>query len=306
MLNLDIRTVLISYTLCNLICAIVTCSLWRQNRTRFAGLGLCLANFVLNFIGIFLLSLRGITSDFLSIVIANALLAAATLLLYMGLAEFLERKINQIHNYILLGIYIALQTWLTYGHPHLQDRAILFSVIIVIFVGQIVWMLFTIRDSVIQSIIKEMRAVSIFYVLLGVGRIIHVLFFPLGNDLLRTGPMEPYLFLGFQVFYVSATFYFFLMVNKRLVHSLEADIIERKTTQSELLLSQEKFIKAFINSPDPMLISRMEDGLILDANEAFGRLVGHNRAEVLNSTTLKLGIWADPDERTKVIKHMDT
>jgi diguanylate cyclase (GGDEF)-like protein/PAS domain S-box-containing protein len=55
-----------------------------------------------------------------------------------------------------------------------------------------------------------------------------------------------------------------------------------------------------------MLISKMEDGLILDANEAFEHLVGHTRTEVLGQTTLQLGIWADPVERTKVINHMAT
>ncbi len=265
-----------------------------------------MTNFLLNFVGILLLSLRGIISDFLSIVLGNTLLAAATLLLYMGLAKFLERKINQVHNYIFLGLYVVLQSWFTYGNPDLQYRTILFSVVIVFFIGQIVWMLFTIHDSFIFTIIKELRIISIFYVLLGVGRIIYASVIPQGDDLLKTRPFETYVFLGFQVIYVSATFYFFLMVNKRLVHKLEADIVERRNTESELLLSQEKFLKAFINSPDPMLISRMEDGLILDANEAFERLVGHNRAEVLGSTTLKLGIWANPDERAKVIKHMET
>ncbi len=306
MLNLDIRTVLLSYTLCNLICAIVTFSLWRQNRNRFSGLGLCMVNFILNFLGILLLSFRGLIPDFFSIVVGNVLIVAGTLLLLMGLAEFLGIKLNQIHNDAILGLYIAFQVWLTYGYPDLQLRTILFSSVIIVYIGQMVWFLFKIHDSFIQSIVKELRIISIFYVLLGVSRIIYASVIPLGNDLLKTGFIEAYIFLGFEMIYVSTTFYFFLMVNKRLVHNLEADIQERKKTEFALMVSQEKFLKAFINSPDPMLITRLQDGLIIDANEAFERLVGHSRDEVLGTTTVKLGIWADPDERTKVMKHMDT
>ena len=306
MLNLDIRTVLLSYTLCNLICAVVTLSLWRQNRSRFGGLGLCMTNFILNFVGILLLSLRGIISDFLSILVGNTLLAAGTLFLFMGLSVFLQRKFNQIHNFILLGIYIGLQTWYVYGNPDLQIRTILFSTLIVIYIGQMVWMLFTIEDPFIRVFVRELRIISIFYVLLGIARIIYAIFVPMGNDFLKTGIFEPYIFLGFQVIYISTTFYFFLMVNKRLVHKLEMDIQDFKTLESALKVSQEKFLKAFVNSPDPMLITKMEDGFILDANEAFVRLVGHNRNEVLGSTTVKLGIWADPGERINVMKHIDS
>lgn len=304
--NLDLRTILLSYTLCNLICAVVTFSLWRQNRKRFTGLGFCMTNFILNFVGILLLSLRGIISDFLSILVGNFLLAAGTLFLFIGLTDFLQRKFNQIHNYILLGIYIILQAWFTYGHPDLHIRTILFSSLIVVFVGQMVWVLSSIRDAFIHMFVKELRIISIFYLFLGIGRIIYASFVPMGNDLLKMGFMEAYIFLGFQIIYISTTFYFFLMVNKRLVHTLEEDIIKRQQIEIDLHTSQEKFFKAFHASPSSVLISRVKDGKFIDVNEKFLLLTGYSREELLSSDIRSLEMWVDINERDRMIKLLQT
>jgi len=304
--NLDLRTILLSYTLCNLICAVVTFSLWRQNRKRFAGLGLCMTNFLLNFIGILLLSFRGIISDFLSILVGNVLLATGTLFLLIGLTDFLQSKYNQIQNYILLGIYTGLQAWFTYGHPDLQVRTILFSSLIVVFVGQMVWMLSSIKDPFMHLYVKELRVISVFYLLLGIGRIIYASFIPMGNDLLKTGILEAYIFLGFQIIYISTTFYFFLMVNKRLVHTLEDDIIKRQQIEIDLHSSQEKFFKAFHASPSSVLISRVKDGKFIDVNDKFITLTGYTRDELLASNIRSFEMWVDINERERMIKLMQT
>lgn len=60
---LDMRTIIFSYAISNLICTIVMTVLWKQNRTHFAGLGFWMADFVMQFIALLLLALRGIVPD---------------------------------------------------------------------------------------------------------------------------------------------------------------------------------------------------------------------------------------------------
>ncbi len=52
------------------------------------------------------------------------------------------------------------------------------------------------------------------------------------------------------------------------------------------------------SSPLGIVVTRAADGRILDVNDAFLRLVGYDRAEVLGRTTRELGIWGDPERRT--------
>lgn len=80
------------------------------------------------------------------------------------------------------------------------------------------------------------------------------------------------------------------------------DISERKNAEEGLRLSEEKFAKAFQTSPDSIAINRMVDGLYLEVNEGFTRLLGYTPADVAGKTSIELNIWEDPQDRQRLIK----
>jgi len=82
------------------------------------------------------------------------------------------------------------------------------------------------------------------------------------------------------------------------------DISELKDTQQRLKLSEDKFAKAFHASPDGLLITRLSDGQLLDVNEGFSRITGYSVHEATDSSTLQLGIWDNPDDRTRMFEHV--
>ncbi|WP_397380250.1 EAL domain-containing protein [Pseudomonas sp.] len=82
------------------------------------------------------------------------------------------------------------------------------------------------------------------------------------------------------------------------------DISELKDVQQRLSASEEKFAKAFHASPDGMLISRLSDGQLLDVNEGFSRITGYAIHETADSSTVQVGIWADPLDRTRMISEL--
>lgn len=75
------------------------------------------------------------------------------------------------------------------------------------------------------------------------------------------------------------------------------DISAWKKTQEELRLSEERFSKAFNASPISMVISSLETGRIIDVNANFCRWSGYLRQELLQKTTIELGLWVDLDQR---------
>ena len=79
------------------------------------------------------------------------------------------------------------------------------------------------------------------------------------------------------------------------------DISELKDTQQRLQLSETKFAKAFHASPDGLLITRLSDGKMLDVNEGFSRITGYSAAEAAEQSTVKLGIWANPEDRERMV-----
>src|SRR5262249_43648985 len=68
------------------------------------------------------------------------------------------------------------------------------------------------------------------------------------------------------------------------------DITERKRADNALRESEERFAKAFRASPDALVISRIEDGVILEANDSFVSMCGYGRDEIIGNIVSKLGI----------------
>ena len=76
--------------------------------------------------------------------------------------------------------------------------------------------------------------------------------------------------------------------------------------QSDVALqdSEERFSKAFHSSPDAIVISDLETGRCIDANESFYRLFGLTREETIGRTGLELGLWHSAEERVAVTREL--
>ena len=73
---------------------------------------------------------------------------------------------------------------------------------------------------------------------------------------------------------------------------------------SELRLSEEKFAKSFHSNPMFMTLSTVEDGRLLDVNEAFLKGMGYAREEVLGRTTQELGMFMSDRERGAMLQNL--
>ena len=87
-----------------------------------------------------------------------------------------------------------------------------------------------------------------------------------------------------------------------MVGGASVDITERKQTEAALRESEGRFAKAFHASPAAMVIARLEDGRILEANESLLRLVDYSRDELIGRTTIETGLWTNSDERAQRIQ----
>ena len=62
--------------------------------------------------------------------------------------------------------------------------------------------------------------------------------------------------------------------------------------------SEEKFARIFQTSPIAILLSTLQDGRLLNVNDACLGLLERTREEVVGRTTTELGIWVDPAMRS--------
>jgi PAS domain S-box-containing protein len=79
------------------------------------------------------------------------------------------------------------------------------------------------------------------------------------------------------------------------------DVTEQKKAEQALRVSEEKFSKAFRSSPDAISVSDAETGQFLDINEGFERLFACKAADVIGRTSGELRLWADPEDRDRLL-----
>jgi PAS domain S-box-containing protein len=89
----------------------------------------------------------------------------------------------------------------------------------------------------------------------------------------------------------------------RTVCDLVTATLDRTRLFKELRETKERFAKAFNASPVVLTISSLTTGVLVEVNETFVRTTGFSQEEALGRTTLELGLWKKPDERTA---EMDT
>ncbi len=82
---------------------------------------------------------------------------------------------------------------------------------------------------------------------------------------------------------------------------LANDITERKRSEESLRQMEERFYKAFRSSPLAISISTQEDGKYLDVNDAFLKMLGYERRDVIGKTVSQLKVWANVEKREVVI-----
>jgi PAS domain S-box-containing protein len=79
------------------------------------------------------------------------------------------------------------------------------------------------------------------------------------------------------------------------------DLSARAAMEQALRASEVRFSKAFRASPTALAISRLHDGLLVEANDAFALLCGWSREEILGRSGVELGLWPDDSARDAVL-----
>jgi PAS domain S-box-containing protein len=92
-------------------------------------------------------------------------------------------------------------------------------------------------------------------------------------------------------------------VNKELyLISILDDITDRKLAEEALRRSEEKFAKIFHSNPNPMMISRVSDGYILDFNASALKFFGAQKQDVIGKTSFELNFWLDRSHYNEILQ----
>jgi two-component system cell cycle sensor histidine kinase/response regulator CckA len=87
---------------------------------------------------------------------------------------------------------------------------------------------------------------------------------------------------------------------------LKREIAARIEAEKILRLSEERFSKAFSASPIPLAIQALQQQTLVDANDAFLKMLGGDRNQVIGLTTDELRMWSDVSLATNILQTLKT
>jgi PAS domain S-box-containing protein len=85
---------------------------------------------------------------------------------------------------------------------------------------------------------------------------------------------------------------------------LAFDVTERKHAEEALTRSEEKFSKAFRESPLIITLTRVTDSCYIDVNDTYEKVTGWSREEVIGKTPFDFGLWVHPSERSRFVERL--
>src|SRR5215467_14069435 len=91
-----------------------------------------------------------------------------------------------------------------------------------------------------------------------------------------------------------------------MMRGMAVDITERKELDEALRISEEKFSKAFRESPLGFTITSTKDHRYIEVNDTYERITGWKRADVIGRSPLDVEIWVDPNQRIEFTKRLLT
>jgi diguanylate cyclase (GGDEF)-like protein/PAS domain S-box-containing protein len=286
--------VLLSYAVVNAICLVVILLLWLRIRGRFSGINFWLASYLMQFTGACLILMRESIPEAVPVILANGLLIAGGIVLYIGLERFVGRKGPQVQNAVLLLVFLAVHSYFFFISPNLAARIINLSLALLVFSFECAWLLLRRVEPEMLRFTWGAGAIFIGFVLAALFRIATSLLVPGSNASFFSNGTDMLAIIAHQMLFIALTFTLSLMVNLRLLGELESDLAVRKGMEAALRESEEKFSRAFHSSPDAILISRARDGRLLEVNDSFCRLTKYSREESIGSSPLALSLWVNP------------
>ncbi len=91
---------------------------------------------------------------------------------------------------------------------------------------------------------------------------------------------------------------------RQIAAQLNAMLDRRLQAEASLRQSEERFRTAFETSPDAINFNRLSDGLYLEVNDGFLRMIGWTREEVIGKTSKEINVWRHMEDRQKLVQAM--
>ncbi|HKJ71944.1 MAG TPA: diguanylate cyclase [Gammaproteobacteria bacterium] len=298
----DIRTLAVLIGSVALLASLVFSGLWLQGTGGRAS-GYWALGHAFGMGGFFLVGLRGVVPDLLSILLANPAILAAALLIVKGLRQLLGQPFPDRLAAAGLAAATLVLAYYTYLRPDLSVRTLTVSGLgaAILLGGSLTLLRLPAAQrrwghSLIATAFAAVAAVQLL-------RFADTLHQPMGNRLMEASAIHGYSMAVVLVGLVSWTLGFFWLLTLRLRRDLEAEVTVRRGREQTLRESEQRFRAIFDDSATGIALADPEDRILL-ANQAFGRLLQRAPTALTGQRLTDLARTADDTGSGRLRDHL--
>jgi PAS domain S-box-containing protein len=227
-----------------------------------------------------LLALRGILSDFITIVVANTAMAYGVSLVLIGIRIFVERNSRLMFNLIFPLVLVPFLFWYSHADPSVAARIVLVSLILGAFLGAIAYEL--LRETKggnkqAQRFLGYVFAANAASYLIRI--ILTLIYLPTG-DFFKSGPVTIGLYLWSIIFVLLFTAGIIMMISEKLQ-------AQKKLGEDALRDSEHKLNHHLQNTPIGALSWDLNFKAI-EWNPAAETIFGYSKAQAMGKHAAEL------------------
>ncbi|MDE5419791.1 PAS domain-containing sensor histidine kinase [Labilibaculum sp. DW002] len=286
MFQIDFPTVFISYLITNIVSLVVIGLLFLQIKKRFPGTTEILLCFVFNALGTFLIFMRGVFPDWISMTVGNTLIFSSGVMMLIGLQRFYGKRASQLHNYILILVYFLVHFYFAYFDPILFARVLISSFVLFYIFSQSAWFMLRKTPLTMRSMARGVGIIFLIFSLIYVWRI----FYLLSEDQFTTyyfnaNNSETGFIIANQIVFLFLAYNLTLMFNKRLLTEIS---------------TQEELFQGLLKNSFDMIALLDSKGVQHYVSESCEKILGFKAEELINIPVIERLIH--PEDQESVLK----
>ncbi len=307
MLSIDIRTIFLSYTIINVLNAFLIGFLYLQIRKEFPKSFLILLSFLFSSSGNTLLFFRDNLFEWVPIV-GNTLVISSTVILLIGLEHFVNKRGIQIQNYILIAVFLFVQSYFTFIKPDISVRSFSISIVYILLSAQLIWLML-VRVPIKMRTIT--RGVGLIFCALFVIQFVRIFAInyrqQFGVTYFNLDNSEAIFLLSYEIILITLTYNISLMYNKSLIIDVkerEIKIIKLSIEKHQLELDLKNKELAF-QALKIASFKEINKNIVNELENRLGSTSGvrnsdiHRMVLILKNLSWKPKIWKEFDDRFK-------
>jgi PAS domain S-box-containing protein len=225
------------------------------------------------------------------IIIQNFFIGAGVIFLYVGVMKFFRLRAYKEYLYGVFLFLLAIIVFFTYISDNIYIRSIVINLYLSLFGLLPAYIIFKNRHKTRYSA-SNLVMITLF---------IHGSFFLFRTLIIASGGLNlDNMFEGNLINHLT----FIDAISMGVIWTFGFIVLHNEKLSIILNETKDKFQSLFNTSPDITIITSLNEGRIVEANEIFFKVSGYSKEEALGSSTISIMLWKNLSDRENIVNNL--